>query len=152
MKKLFSVLSIILIFSLILSNYAQAQVDQMIGVWKTIDDETGEAKSHVKIFKATNGLYYGKIIKLLKDPADKKCTKCTGNLKDQPIVGMLIITKMKADGDELNDGKIMDPGNGKYYYCTITLDEDDKNKLELRGSIDSWGIAGRNQVWYRVSE
>jgi uncharacterized protein (DUF2147 family) len=124
----------------------------MIGTWKTIDDETGDAKSHVKIFKATNGLYYGKVIKLLKEPADKKCTKCTGSLKDQPIVGMLVITKMQVDGDELTDGKIMDPNNGKYYHCTLTLDEKDKNKLAVRGSLDSWGIAGRNQTWYRVAE
>jgi uncharacterized protein (DUF2147 family) len=152
MKKVFYVLFILLASSLFISTYVKAQAEQMIGVWKTIDDETGEAKSHVKIFKATNGMYYGKVIKLLKEPADKKCTKCTGSLKDQPIVGMLVITKMKIDGKELNDGKIMDPANGKYYYCTLTLDEKDKNKLNVRGSLDSWGIAGRNQTWYRVAE
>jgi uncharacterized protein (DUF2147 family) len=152
MKK--TVLFGILVFglSIVFQNQSIAQVDKIVGVWKTIDDATGDAKSHVKIFKATNGLYYGKVIKLLKDPADKKCTACTGDLKNKPIVGMLIVTKMKPDGDELGDGKIMDPANGKYYYCSMALDEDDKNKLEVRGSLDSWGIAGRSQTWYRVAE
>jgi len=152
MKKLSYIAAIALILSIFFSPNTFAQVDKMIGTWKTIDDETGEAKSHVKIFKATNGLYYGKIVKLLKEPADKKCTKCTGSLKDQPLIGMLVITKMKVDGKELADGKIMDPANGKYYYCTLTLDEDDNNKLNVRGSLDSWGIAGRNQTWYRTAE
>ncbi|MEA2041783.1 MAG: DUF2147 domain-containing protein [Bacteroidota bacterium] len=125
-----------------------AQVSQMVGTWKTIDDETGDAKSYVKIFKATNGMYYGKITKLLQEPADKKCTECKGKYKNAPIVGMLIIQKMKVDGDELDDGTIMDPGNGKTYNCSIELDGNDK--LDVRGSLDSWGIAGRTQTWHRL--
>lgn len=140
-------LSAVLLFSF---NKVSAQADQIIGTWKTIDDETGEAKSHVKIFKATNGKYYGKIVKLLTEPADKKCEECPGALKNKPIVGMRIINGMKEDDGRLEDGKILDPGNGKFYHCTIELDDNDKDKLEVRGSLDSWGVAGRTQTWYRV--
>lgn len=129
---------------------ADAQVDKMLGIWKTIDDDTGEAKSHVKIFKATNGYYYGKVVKLLNQPEGKKCTACTGSNKNKPIVGMLVITKMKIDGDDLEDGKILDPGNGKTYYCSLSLDDEDSDKLIVRGSLDSWGIAGRSQTWIRL--
>ena len=149
MKKYFFILSVFLAVTFFAKeNYAQ--VEKMIGVWKTIDDETGDAKSHVKVFKATNGMYYGKIIKLLKDPPDKKCTECTGKLKDKPVLGMLVITKMKVDGKELSGGKIMDPGNGKYYYCTLSFEDNKTNVLNVRGSIDKWGWAGRNQTWYKL--
>ena len=129
---------------------ANAQADKIVGLWKTIDDETGESKSHVKIYKAKNGFYYGKIIKLLKEPQDKKCEECKGALKDKPIVGMVILIKMKADGKELEDGKILDPANGKFYNCSMGLDKKNPDKLNVRGSIDRWGIAGRTQSWYRL--
>ena len=129
---------------------ANAQTDKMIGLWKTIDDETGEAKSHVKIVKGKDGMFYGKIVELLLEPQDKLCDKCEGDLKDKKIVGMVILRKMKVDGDKLGDGKILDPGNGKFYNCSMEIDEDDPDKLNLRGSIDRWGIAGRTQSWFRV--
>lgn len=148
MKKAFLTFGTFLLMALFFQ--ATAQIDQMLGEWKTIDDETKEAKSIVKIYKATNGKYYGKITDLLSKPDDTKCTECTGKLKDQPIVGMNIVTNMKEDGNNLSDGKIMDPANGKYYHCSIELDDSDKDKLIVRGSVDSWGLAGRSQVWHRV--
>ena len=62
---------------------------------------------------------------------------------------MIIITKMKIEGKTLAGGKIMDPNNGKYYYCTLSFGSD-KTKLNVRGSVDSWGWAGRNQTWYKL--
>lgn len=146
-----SVVLIALLFALLFFNFeSKAQVDKILGTWKTIDDETGKAKSYVKIYKGHDGYYYGKITKLLLKPADTKCTECTGNLKNKPVVGMVIITKMEPDGDYLDEGKILDPGNGKKYYCSLELDDKNKDQLNVRGSIDSWGIAGRSQVWYRI--
>lgn len=145
--KIIFVLALFLSFTL-LNNQAKAQADKMVGMWKTIDDETKEEKSYVKIYKAKNGFYYGKVTKLLKDEQDKKCEECKGPLKDKPIVGMVILIKMKADGDKLEDGKILDPGNGKFYHCTMSLESQDK--LKVRGSLDGWGIAGRTQYWYRL--
>jgi uncharacterized protein (DUF2147 family) len=140
----------LLLISALLFTYSNvsAQADEMVGLWETIDDETGEAKSHVKIFKATNGKYYGRIEKLLTEPADKKCEECKGALKNKPIVGMRIINGMTEEDGKLEDGKILDPGNGKFYHCTIELNG--KDKLEVRGSLDSWGLAGRTQTWHRV--
>jgi len=149
MKKI--LLSIAVIFSITLfANDSFAQVDKIVGTWKTIDDETGEAKSHVKIFKATNGYYYGRIIKLIGKGDVVECTNCTGDLKGENVVGMLIITKMEVDGDMLEDGQIMDPSSGTYYYCSLELDDDNKDILEVRGSVDSWGLAGRTQTWHRL--
>ena len=143
-RKLLFVLTLVFSFTL-----ANSQVSKMMGTWKTIDDETGEEKSYVKIFES-KGLYYGKVIKLLKDPQDKVCEECTGSYKDKPIVGMVILLKMEPDGDGLDGGKILDPGNGKWYNCSMELDKNNKDKLNVRGSLDKRGIAGRTQSWYRV--
>ncbi len=127
-----------------------AQVDKIVGLWKTIDDEKKEEKSYVRIYKSSDGKYYGKIEKLLKEPQDKKCDKCPGSLKNQLLVGMVILKQMEPDGQDLDEGKILDPGNGEWYYCYMELDSKNKDKLIVRGSLDSWGIAGRTQYWYRV--
>ncbi len=89
------------------------------GIWKTIDDETKQAKSHVEIYKSGNK-YAGKVNKLLLKPADTKCEKCTGARQNKPVVGMTILENMVLDGTELQDGKILDPENGKTYTCGAT--------------------------------
>lgn len=123
---------------------AQAQVT---GKWKTIDDETGEAKSIVEIYEQ-NGKYYGKIVDIL-NPAKKNatCVNCKGTNKNKPIKGLVIIKDLVKDGDEYNDGEILDPSKGKEYSCTITLDG--KDKLEVRGYMGI-SLLGRSQTWTRV--
>ena len=46
-----------------------------VGEWITIDDESGEQKSVVNIYKADNGMYYGQITTLFEDP-NAVCTEC----------------------------------------------------------------------------
>lgn len=124
-----------------------ATAQGVIGQWKTIDDETGEAKSIVEIYEK-NGKIYGKVVKIL-NPAkkDAKCTECKGADKNKPILGMVIIKGLEKDDDEYTDGKILDPNNGKLYSCTIKLDG--KNTLEVRGYI-GFSFIGRSQTWTRV--
>ena len=124
-----------------------SQINNIVGSWKTIDDKTGDEKSIVRIYKATNGKYYGKIEKLFKNP-DAKCASCKDDNKDKPIVGMVIITDMKEKGDKLDGGFILDPQSGDRYYVTISYDKGN-GKLKLRGSIDKLGVLGRNQYWVR---
>jgi len=135
---------LILLFVLSCPFTAFSQVGNIVGSWKTIDDETGEAKSIVRIYKGPNGNYYGKIEKLFKNP-DGKCDKCKDENKDKPILGMVIITDMKEKGDKLEGGTILDPGNGKKYSATISY-EKDSGKLKVRGYIGI-SVAGRNQFW-----
>ena len=71
----------------------------------------------------------------------------TGADKDKPIEGLVIMKGLEKDGDEYNGGKILDPKNGKYYKCYITLEE--ANKLKLRGYIGC-SLVGRTEYWYRV--
>jgi len=125
-----------------------AQVNKIVGKWKTIDDKDGTEKSIVSIFKATNGKYYGKIEKLFKD-SEKLCIECEGVNKNQPALGMMIINNMVEKNGTLTGGTILDPENGKVYKCNISLDKE-SNNLNVRGSLDSGGWIGRSQTWLRV--
>ena len=135
----------ILLFSLI-AQLSYTQTLSPIGIWKTIDDASGEAKSHVKIYEE-NGKLYGQIVKLLLKPDDSICHACTGDKKDQPVLGMLIIEDMVQSKNYWSEGRIMDPENGKYYRCKIYMENDDK--IKVRGYIGI-ELAGRNQYWERV--
>lgn len=141
-KKIF-ITSLFCFFAFSLMLTAQSPV----GLWKTIDDETGEAKSYVEIYEQ-GGKYFGKITKLLLKPADTVCDKCSGSKKDKPVVGMVILTNLKKYKDYWSYGKILDPTNGKVYKCSVWLDG--KDKLKLRGYIGISAL-GRNQMWHRVN-
>lgn len=143
MKK--SILSFTLTF--IFALVSQAQINQIVGKWQTIDDEDGSKKSVVHIFKSTNGKYYGKIEHLFKNP-DKKCTECSGTEKDKPILGMIIIREMKESKNQLTGGTILDPKTGKIYKCNISFDKATGN-LIVRGSLDAMGLLGRSQTWIK---
>ena len=118
------------------------------GLWKTIDDETKQEKSLVRIVDG-GGVLAGKIEKLL-DPAkqDAKCDKCTDARKDKPVAGMAIIEGVKKNADEpfWDGGTILDPNNGKTYKVRLTPKDGGKT-LEVRGFI---GPFYRNQTWQRV--
>ena len=117
-----------------------------VGLWKTIDDETKQEKSYVRITEA-NGALTGRIEKLL-DPArqDAKCEKCTDERKDKPVAGMTILRNAKANGDAWEGGDILDPNNGKVYRVRLKPEEGGR-QLEVRGYI---GPFYRNQHWIRV--
>lgn len=126
---------------------AQAQVKGILGDWKTVDDKTGDSFSIVSIYQAKDGLYYGKITKMLVGPADERCVECEGEDYNKPLEGLVIIRGMKAENGQLVGGKVLDPESGKFYYGKIYLKD---GKLVLRGSLDKRGFLGRNQTWLRA--
>ena len=120
-----------------------------VGRWKTIDDNTGKAKSIVLIWEE-GGKLFGKVDQILDPPADHPdpvCVKCEGDLKDQPVLGLRIMWDFRKDGERWSGGRILDPDNGKTYRCNLSLADGGK-KLDVRGFI---GIAliGRTQTWIR---
>ena len=132
---------------LLLAMSAQAQISKILGDWKTVDDKTGERRSVVTIYKGSDGLYYGKISKMLMyTDMELKCDQCKGEDHNAPIEGLVIIRGMKAEDGELVGGKVLDPESGKFYYGKIYLKD---GKLVLRGSLDKRGFLGRNQTWER---
>ncbi len=115
------------------------------GVWKTVDDKTGEEKSYVEIYEQDDRLY-GKITQLLQAEPDALCDACKGKLKNQPILGMLVIEDLEAQDDKWKNGSILDPESGNTYKCTIWLENE--NELKVRGI--HWTGLYRTQTWYRA--
>jgi uncharacterized protein (DUF2147 family) len=128
---------------------AWAQDASPVGMWKSIDDETGKPKAMIRITD-NQGQLEGRIEKLFR-PADQeqnpKCDKCDGARKDQPLVGMMILSGLKKDGDAYSGGEILDPANGKVYRSKATL-KDGGKKLEVRGYVGA-PMFGRSQTWLR---
>jgi uncharacterized protein (DUF2147 family) len=140
---------LIIVFSFLLgANLAIAQNDSIIGSWKTIDDESGEPKSIVSIYKKGNQ-YFGKIDSLFRkageDP-DPVCDKCPedDSRYNQKILNMEILKNLAKDGDEYVDGTILDPKNGKVYDCKLWVED---GHLKVRGYLL---FLYRTQTWYRV--
>jgi uncharacterized protein (DUF2147 family) len=120
-----------------------------VGTWHSIDDKTSEIKSEITIAE-TAGVITGKVTKLLRKDAkqDQVCDECSDDRKGKLVLGLEIIRgAKKAEGKDVwEDGKILDPENGKNYTLRLTPVEGGK-KLEVRGSV--FGI-GRTQTWVRV--
>ena len=121
-----------------------------VGLWQSADEKTGEAKSQIRIAES-GGVLNGRIEKLLRKEAkqDAVCDECSDDRKGKPMIGLEIIRgAKKADGKDVwEDGKVLDPENGKNYTLRLTPIDGGK-KLEVRGSV--LGI-GRTQTWTRVN-
>lgn len=132
----------------LISTITQAQ--GVLGQWKSIDDETGKAKSVVEIYER-DGKIYGKIVQLFRaanEDQDPICVECTGKDKGKKIIGLEIIKGLSKDGNEYEDGTILDPENGKTYDCKIWVDKDKPTTLNVRGYV---AFFYRTQYWQRFS-
>lgn len=142
----------LLSFVIIAMSCAQAQSSSsnLLGKWKTIDDETGRVKSIVDVTER-NGKYYGKVVELFRLPEEDPnpiCSDCKDDRKDMPALGMEIVRDMAQKGtdSEWENGTICDPKNGKVYDCEMWIDSDRPNELKVRGYIY---FLFRTQTWMR---
>ena len=152
-KRLFAMVVLTAVAVTFLSVSVRAQ-NVVTGTWKTVSDEgvnKGKADSYLEIFEK-GGAYFARIAKLLLDPPDKVCDKCKGDLKDKPLIGMVIMSDMKKTGsidkdfgDEYAGGEIMAPNDGKSYRCKIWVKGD---VMTVRGYV---AFFHRTQNWYRVT-
>ena len=120
-----------------------------VGLWKTIDDSTGQPRGLVRI-REVNGQFEGKVEKGFPKPGENsvpKCEKCDGARRNQPVLGMTILWGLTKQGDEYQGGEILDPESGKIYRAKMKLIEGGK-KLEVRGFI-GFSLFGRSQIWLR---
>ena len=134
----------------VLSATAMAQANPA-GLWRTIDDETKQEKSLVRITDAS-GVLSGKVEKVA-DPAKANavCEACTDERKGKPVVGMTIIRNAKQSADDKEHwegGEILDPNNGKTYKVRLTPKDGGKS-LDVRGYVGA-PMLGRTQTWVRV--
>ena len=123
--------------------------DTPVGKWCTIDDKTGKVKSIVEIYAATDGNLQAKVLQVLDSEKGPHplCDACKGANHNKPIEGMVIAWGLKHDGASWEDGRIMDPKNGKVYSAKMTPIDGGK-KLEVRGYM-GFSLLGRTQTWVR---
>lgn len=145
----FSFVKLFLLGILILVSHG-VNSQSILGEWKTIDDISGNPKSILEVFEK-GGRIYGKVQRILeKGRENAKCIKCEGDLKNKPVVGMLIIDGLKNESkNEYSGGEILDPENGRKYRCKIWLDPKNPNELKVRGYI---AFFYRTQTWLRVKK
>ncbi len=140
--------AVVLLGGLLAAGTAVAQMSP-VGLWRNVDDKTGEVKAEIRITEA-NGVVNGRIVRRLAKNArpDAVCDECTDDRKGQRLDGLEIIRgARKADGKDVwEGGKILDPENGRDYALRLTP-QDGGKRLDVRGSI---GPFGRTQAWVRV--
>lgn len=136
--------------SLVLAPLAAAHAaEPLVGTWRTIDGQTNQPSSLVAISKQAD-VYGGKIVQILEPGAQTKCVACPGNLEDAPVVGLIIVSNVKAAGDgKFDGGRILDPRTGKSYDVQITV-TDGGQKLKVLGYVGVPAL-GRSVTWERVA-
>jgi uncharacterized protein (DUF2147 family) len=121
-----------------------------VGLWRSIDDHTGQARAEIAIKDNGRGGLNGKVERSLQaSPSpEPNCNLCTDDRKGQPKIGLEIIRDAKKSGAEplWEGGTILDPENGKTYKLRLTPIEGGA-RLQVRGYI---GPFYRTQVWQRV--
>jgi uncharacterized protein (DUF2147 family) len=122
-----------------------------VGLWQQIDSD-GTTDGWFLIYE-NNGVYEGAIAKMFFKPGENPnpiCTKCMGEQKNQPSLGLTIIKGMQRNGLKYENGSILDPRDGDIYNAMMELSPDGKT-LTVRGYL---GIAlfGRSQTWQRLPD
>lgn len=146
---------VVTIFSLYTAQVVFANND-LVGKWKNIDDKTGFSKAIIEISKSDSGIYTGKIIEVTPRPGytpQERCTKCLGENKNKPIIGLQILNDIKRSPNKTNEfgsGTILDPLNGNKYKTTLRLNSTG-NRLSLRGFVGVEAL-GRSQTWIRSDD
>ena len=148
MKKVFLLLPILIIAL----SQAYGQADKVLGYWLT-----GEGDSQVRIFKATDGKYYGKI-EWLDEPNENGKPKVDDDnpdpkLQNRPILGLELLQHFDYDSEdkEWKNGSIYDPKSGSTYDCYMWF-EDDRDKLYIKGFVMGMRFLGRSTIWTRESK
>jgi uncharacterized protein (DUF2147 family) len=117
-----------------------------VGKWNTVDEKSGKVTSEVTLYEQ-GGKLFGKITGL-PEPNDaqgkpKICTPCTGDDKDKPVVGLVIIKNLSLKGDRYKGGTLLDPDDGKIYKGEVWLED---GKAKVRGYLS---LFYRTQTWIR---
>ncbi|MGC2459915.1 MAG: DUF2147 domain-containing protein [Steroidobacteraceae bacterium] len=118
------------------------------GWWQPIDEKTGKPQGLIRIYEE-RGLFFGRMEPSSpSDDASKRCSRCTDERRNQPIIGLVLLRNMRLQGDEHVGGDILDPDTGRIYGCKFRL-ADGGRKLIMRGFI-GLSLFGGSQTWQRV--
>lgn len=135
----------ILAFLLFSGAYLYAQADNITGIWVP-----AKGTSQVKIYKADNGKYYGRVEWKKEDIDELDVNNPDERLRNNKILGSVILKDFvyNSDKEQWEDGTVYDPDNGKIYDCYMWF-EGNTNKLTLKGYVLGMKFIGRSEEWTR---
>ena len=122
------------------------KLQNAIGRWQIVNGDGtpgGKAETYLE-----NGRLFGRVTEARpgRTPRDV-CDKCSGEYKNQLILGMVFLRNFHAEGDNWVDGSVVDPENGKEYKGKLWAVG--KDSLHMRGYIGI-SLLGRTESWVRI--
>jgi uncharacterized protein (DUF2147 family) len=122
------------------------KLQNAVGHWQIVNSDGtpgGKADTYLE-----NGKLFGRVTEVRpgRTPRDV-CDKCSGEYKNQLILGMVIMRNFHPDGDDWVGGTVVDPENGKEYQGKIWAVG--KDNLHMRGFIGI-SLFGRTESWVRI--
>jgi uncharacterized protein (DUF2147 family) len=145
------VLTTVLLLGAVASS-SHADEPSALGLWEQVDEKSGQPESWFKITEK-NGVYQGNIVKIFFKPGEDEnwtCSKCEGDEKGKPVLGLALIKGMQRNGLNYENGTIMDPRDGKVYHAVMKISPDGQ-KLDVRGYVLMIAL-GRTQTWNRLPD
>ena len=132
-------------FLCLISGFVTAQADDIVGIWVP-----AKGTSQVRIYKASNGKYYGKVEWKKEDKDELDVNNPDERLRKNRILGMEILKDFtyNAERKTWENGTVYDPDNGKTYDCYMWFEEG-KNTLTLKGYVLGMKFIGRSEDWKR---
>ena len=122
------------------------KLQNAIGHWQVMNSD-GSPGGKVDTY-LVNGKLFGKITELRPGRTPNTvCDKCSGEYKNQLVLGMVVVRNFHPDGDDWVDGTVVDPDNGKEYKGKIWAEGNDN--LKMRGYIGI-SLLGRTESWVRI--
>jgi uncharacterized protein (DUF2147 family) len=127
------------------ASFAYSQADKIVGIWVP-----AKGTSQVRIFKATNGKYYGKVEWLNEDIDKLDVNNPDESLRKNKIWGLMILKDVTYNStkNRWEGGTVYDPDNGKTYDCFMRFKEND-NIMTLKGYVLGMKFVGRAEDWTR---
>jgi len=122
------------------------KLQNAIGHWQIVNSNGtpgGKAETYLQ-----DGKLFGRVTEPRPGRTPKDvCDKCSGEYKNQLILGMVFMRNFHPNGDDWVEGTVVDPENGKEYKGKIwTVGKD---SLHLRGFIGI-SLLGRTESWARI--
>jgi len=122
------------------------KLQNAIGRWQIVNSDGtpgGKAETYLE-----NGRLFGRVTEARpgRTPRDV-CDKCSGEYKNQLILGMVFLRNFHPEGDNWVDGSVVDPENGREYKGKLWAVG--KDSLHMRGYIGI-SLLGRTESWVRI--
>lgn len=112
------------------SLYAHYSASQSpVGYWKTLDNETGQPKTIIQIWKTGDQQLAGKVVKIF-------------NQQQHPMNGKVVLG-LHGQENQWHQGELVDINNGQTYPCSVQLSENGKKLNVTQGFF-------YKQIWERV--